>query len=74
MTLTPYSILILIGNFSHQCKNMMAEVIAISHCILLFLPNDILDIMEFTRKWMELSGVPQVWQDKRHVFSLICES
>lgn len=64
--------------FSHQCKNVIANVIEKSHCIVFFLSNDILETMEFSGKWMELDNilgeVTQVQEDKHHIFPLICES
>lgn len=44
-------ILILMGDFSHQCKNVIYDVIAKSHCIIFFLSNGILEIMDGSGKY-----------------------
>lgn len=39
------------GDFSHECKNIISDVIAKSHWIIFFLSNDILETMDGTRKY-----------------------
>lgn len=40
-----------------NAKNVIADVIAKPHCIIFFLLNDILEIMEFVGRWMDLENV-----------------
>lgn len=46
-----YITLLLMGDFSHQCKNAIFDVIAKLHCIIFLLSNDILEIMDGTGKY-----------------------